>query len=1023
MDLKKYCFLILATISISVCAQAQTLIKGNVSDEKGEALIGANIVVKGTSNGTVTDVNGDFQLQIPAGSENSSLTVTSIGYKSQEIAIAGQTTFKVVLAEDLEVLAEVVVTGYTSQRKDKITGAVAMVSKDELIKLPVPTLDQALQGRAPGVVVSQNTGAPGEGVSVRIRGVGSVSSGNSPLYVVDGLPTLDISHISTQDIESMTILKDASAAAMYGSRAANGVVVITTKTGSSQGMQVQVSSQVGFQEPSRKIKMANAAQYVQIYNEAANNDNAFKTNPLFYRKLITDEIASTLSDVDQVAAIMQKGILQTHSVSVSGGDDKTRYFVAGNYFGQDGIVKSSGYERLSGRVNVESQVKTWLKAGVNMNISRATTDFVGSSGDGAGGNGGSVIRYAYFRTPGLPIYDANGDFLDKPERFDLFGDGYNPVGMLAYNQNQRKEDRLFGKFFLNIEPIKDLKFTTNFGVDLGNYTQRRFDRTWGTDNRINGINRLATLTGRNQTITWTNIATYTKTFGDHNINILAGEETIKNAYYSLSASQSNFPDQDQSLVYLGNGIGQIVNGEGEAGNALASFFGKVDYDFKSKYFVSATIRRDGSSRFGPDNRWGTFYAGSAGWRLDQEFFQESDKVDKWLLRAGYGSIGNQEIGNYGYASLIGLNAYYPYGSVRTLGSSLSSYGNNQIKWETSNQFNVGTDIELWSGKLILSVDYFRKITKDLLLPQPLAASVGLNATTTANNGELLNTGFEVSIGHNNSIGDFKYSVNLNGATLKNEVLSMPSGPIAAGAVGSNLLTLTEPGYPIGSFYLYEMEGIFQNTTQIFTHAIQGNVKPGDVMYKDQDGNSIIDSKDRKHVGSPIPKFTAGLNLSASYKAFDFSLFFQGAYGQKVFSVLNRDIEGFYRPFNVTERYFQNHWTGEGTSNTYPRASWDGSGNNNMFSTRFLEDGSYTRLKNVQIGFNVPKAFASRYGFSALRIYVSGTNLLTFTKFQGSDPEMTVSDNAKTTSGDLANGMDWGTYPAARSYNVGVNLTF
>lgn len=1027
MDLKKYCFLILATISITVCAQAQTLIKGKVSDEKGEAVIGANVLVRGTSNGTVTDIEGNFQLQLPAGSEDATLTISSIGYVSQEIAIAGQTTFNVTMAEDLKVLNEVVVTGYTSQRKDKITGAVAIVKGDELIKLPVPSLDQALQGRAPGVVVSQNTGAPGEGVQVRIRGVGSILSGNGPLYIVDGLPTQDISQISTQDIESMTILRDASAAAVYGARAANGVVVVTTKAGSAQAMQVQVNSQIGFQEPSRKIKMANTDQYVSIYNEAISADNATKTNPIFMKKLITDEIAAGLANTDWVDAIMRKGILQNHSVSVSGGNDKTRYFVAGNYFGQQGIVKSSDYERLSGRVNVESDVKSWLKAGVNLNLSRATTDLVGSSGDGAGGNGGSVIRYAYFRTPAIPVYDDNGNFTDKPERFDLFGDGYNPVGMLAYNQNRKKEDRVFGKFYLNIEPIKDVHFITNFGIDISNYNRRRFDRTWGTDNRINGINRLETVTGRNQTITWSNFLSYTKTFGQSTFNFLLGEETVKNSVYALNASQTNFPDQDQSLVYLGNGLGLITNSENQQGAALASFFGKVDYDFANKYLISGTVRRDGSSKFGPENRWGTFYAGSLGWRIDQEFFKESNIVERWLFRAGYGSIGNQDILNYGYTSQIGLAAYYPYGNTRSLGSSISTYGNTAIKWETSNQFNLGTDIELWAGKLNVSFDYYRKLAKNLLLPQPLAASVGLNASTTTNNGELLNTGFELAISHSNQIGAFKYSVTANGATLKNEVLSMVSGPIAAGnAGGGYYITLTEPGQPVGSFYMLEMEGIFQNDLQVFTHAIQGkqgSIKPGDVMYKDQDKNGVIDENDRVHVGSAIPKFTAGLNVSMSYKAFDLSLFFQGAYGQKVFSTLNRDIEGFYRPFNVTERYFENHWTGEGTTNKYPRASWDASQNNNRYTTRFLENGSYTRLKNLQVGFNVPKDFISRYGFSAFRIYVSGTNLLTFTKFQGSDPEMTVSDNAKTTAGDLANGIDWGTYPAARSYNVGVSVTF
>ncbi len=1014
---------------VGVSSYAQTMIKGKVMDVKNEPVIGANVVLKATSYGTVVDVNGDFALEIPAGTTDATLIISSIGYITQEIRVGSQTSFNVTLAEDARVLSEVVVTGYTSQRKDKITGAVAIVKADDLMKLPVPTVDQALQGRAPGVVVSQNTGAPGEGVSVRIRGVGSVNSGNSPLYIVDGLPTLDITNLAAGDIESLTILKDASAAAVYGSRAANGVVIITTKTGSNDAPRVQISSQVGFQEPSRKIKMASADQYAQIYNESANADNALipSDQPFLLRPLITPDIASSMSNIDQVDAIMQRGILQSHSVSVAGGNEKTRYYIGGNYFGQQGIVKSSDYERVSGRVNVDSEVKSWLHAGVNLNISKATSDIVGSSGDGAGGNGGSVLRYAYFRNPAVPIYDANGDFLDKPDRFDLFGDGYNPVGMLAYNQNKKIEDRVFGRVYLNIEPFKGFKIISSLGLDQDNINQRRFDRTWGTNNRINGTNRLKVDAAKNQTITWSNYASYTKEIGEHHLNALLGEETIQGSQYATSSSQTGFSDQDANLTYIGQSTGLIQGSESQVVNTLASFFGKVDYDYANKYLISATIRRDGSSRFGPENRWGTFYAGSLGWRLDQEFFKQSDKVDRWLLRAGYGSIGNQQIVDYGYASRIGFDSYYAYGSTRTAGSSLLTYGNANIKWETSKQINIGTDLEMWSGKLVASFDYFHKLTTDMLVYQPLAASVGSQdrAYTVANNGDMLNTGFELALSHTNHIGAFRYTISVNGATLKNEVKRLDA-PIAAGNVGSVNLTLTEQGYPVGSFYLWQMGGIFQNAAEVFTSAKPlGNVQPGDVKYVDQNGDGKIDASDYTHLGSPIPKFTGGLNLSLGYKAFDMSVFFQGAYGQKVYSVLNRDIEGFYRAFNVTERYFQGHWTGEGTSNVYPRASWVGAGNNALISSsRFLENGSYTRLKNLQVGYNVPKEFLERYGFTAFRIFFSGTNLLTFTKFQGSDPEMTTSDNANAKgSGDKAAGIDWGTYPAARSYNLGVNLTF
>ncbi len=1019
---KPILFYLLLLATFACQAQSQIVLTGTIKDINGEPLIGSNIFIKNTALGTAVDVNGAFSLSMNRELKNSMLVISFIGHITQEVAIGDRTTFDIVLLEDATELTEVVATGYTSQEKGKITGAVTVVGEELISKLPIPSIDQALQGRAPGVVVTQNTGAPGEGVSVRVRGSGSINGSNNPLYVVDGIPTLDINSISTQDIASMVVLKDAGATALYGSRAANGVIIVTTKSGTGSAPKIQISSQIGVQSPSRLIDMANTNEYVSIYNEATNNDNANK-NPLLYRPLITESIQSTLPNVDYLDAILQDGVLQSHSISVSGGDGKTRYFVSGNYFDQEGIIKSSSYNRISARANIDTEVKKWLRTGVNLNLTKATTNLIGSSGDGGGGNGGSVIRYAFFRTPAISIYDADGAFTDKPERFDLFGDGYNPVGMLAYNSNEKITNRLFGKFFVDISPFKDFKFTSNVGVDFTSANQRRFDRNWGTGNRINNPNQLSVIDARYQTLTFSNFATYIKAFNDHHFNFLLGTEAIKVSNYEVIASEKNFPDQTESLVYLGNGLGQKNTDEGKSGNALLSYFAKVNYDFQEKYIVSATLRRDGSSRFGIDNRWGTFYAGSLGWRIDKESFMiNNDYIDRLFLRAGYGSIGNQEIGDYAFTDMINSGYNYPLGNVKSTGFAVSNLGNSKVKWETSNQLNIGADLAIWDGKLTASLDYFNKITSDLLVRPPLASSAGEAQSPWVNNGKVKNTGIELALNYTNVVGAFHYSISGNAATLHNEVLEVDA-PIAGGAIGSDRITRTEKGYPIGSFYLYEMEGIFQSTTDIFTHAFQGNtIQPGDVMFKDQDGNGIIDGDDRKHIGSPIPKVTAGLNINLSYRNWDLSVFFQGAYGQKIFSVLNRDIEGFYRPFNVTQRYYDNHWTGPGTSNEFPRASWDASGNNTKYSTRFLEDGSYTRLKNVQLGYSIPKTILSRYGFSEVRLYLSGTNLLTFTKYQGLDPEMTVSNNAAG-QGDSSAGLDWGTYPAARSYNIGVNLTF
>ncbi len=1023
-----YCFF-LATIATSTNAFAQITLSGTVKSESNEPLVGVAIQLKNTGTGTVTDVDGAFKLQIPNDNSGAGILVFSfIGFVTQEMAINNKTVFSVVMAEDTKALKEVVVTGYQSEERGKILGAVNTVSAELIAKIPVSGIDQAIQGRVPGVVVTQNTGSPGAGVIVRIRGVGSLNSNNQPLYVIDGMPTLDATSIAPQDIATLTVLKDASASALYGSRAANGVILITTKTGASNTQVISYSSQVGFQEPSRLVPMASTNQYVSIYNEAANADNP--DFPSFLqRSLISKQLASTLPNVNQVKAIMRpNALLQTHSLTFSGGEGKTKYLFAGSYYKQDGIIKASDYTRLTGRINIESEVKKWLKTGMNLNLSGATTDLVGDSGDGAGGNGGSVVRYAYFRSPAIPIYDSTGNFVDKPARYDLFGDGYNPVGMLAYNQNKKITDRLFGRYYVTLKPIEGLTITSNVGIDFTSQNQRRFDTNWGTGLRINNPNRLTVTTDRNHTITFSNFATYTKSFGRHGLTLLAGTEAIKTELYEIAATDNQFANQSSTLTYLGNGLGSKTLSETKQGNALLSFFGKVSYDFNEKYLASATFRRDGSSRFGQGNRYGNFYAGSLGWRIDKEdFLINNNWIDKLMVRAGYGVVGNQEIPNYAFSDQYSVNNNYPFGGVKNVGYAVTQLGNANVKWESSNQLNAGTDLVIWNGKLALSLDYFNKITSDLLNSQPIATSAGLASPPIVNNGKILNRGFEVSINYTNKIGDLSYSISPNAGILHNEVLSVNS-PISGGLYGSQYVTRTEKGYQVGSFFMPQMEGIFQNQTDIFTHAVQGpsagpsRIQPGDVKFKDQNGDGIIDGNDRAHVGSAIPKVSGGLNIALNYKHFDLSIFFQGAYGQKILSVLNRDIEGFYRPFNVTERYYQNHWTGEGTSNQYPRASWDASGNNTQLSTRFLESGSYTRLKNIQVGYTLTKELVQKYGLTNVRIYFSGTNLFTWTKYSGMDPEMSVSNNSAT-DGDKANGIDWGTYPAAKAYNMGVNITF
>ncbi len=1024
MKLYKQLFLMCLTFGV-LQVSAQQRISGKVTDEQGLGVIGASVFVENTTYGTITDIEGNYAFSVPDSLSESNLMFSFIGYHTEKRPISGRSQISGQLSLDNKQLEEVIVVGYSTQTKGDVTGALNTVKGKDLNSLPVAGIDQALQGRAPGVNISQVTGAPGEGVSVRIRGIGSLNSSNDPLYVVDGVPTREVlSILSPQDIEEITILKDASAAALYGSRANNGVVLITTKKGSKDRSSITINSQVGVQMHGKLTEMTNRDQYVEMYNEAATNDNAFVSDDLFKRDLIPLDYAASQPDIDQMEAIFREALIQNYGITASGGNEKSQYMLSVTYFDQEGIIIGSDYDRLTGRINLNTEVKPWFTTGVNLNIARSHTSSIGSSGDGAGGNGGSIVRYAYFRTPAIPIYDEEGNYTDLPEYPSFFGDGYNPVGLANYADNKMTTDRYFGKVFGVLDLGDHLTLTTNFGFDSESGLRRRFDRNWGSNDRINNPNRL--LVANTSAVTWTNnnVLQFKKSFGLHAFNALLGTEAIKSQGYFSNQTGRDFPDQDPNLTYLGNGQGTAAVSEGRYAYTLLSFFGKVDYDFDSRYQLSGSFRRDGSSRFASENKWGTFYAVSGGWNLHNEaFLSDVDFFSQLKLRVGYGEIGNQEIGNYAYSDQIQPNYNYPYTSAPSDGYSVTQLGNTEVKWESSRQYNAGVDFEINQGVLYGSLDYFHKLTTDMLVKEPNPPSAGYSDPAWVNNGEILNQGLELLVGVRKTMADFGYNFSGNVALLHNEVKSL-DGFISGGAIGSgNYTTRTEVGQSIGSFYMLEMEGIFQNELDIATSAFQGNnIHPGDVKYKDQDGNNFIDENDRVHAGSPIPKVTAGLNLSVSYKNLDLTAFFQGAYGFDIYNVAFHDIEGFYRPFNLTKDYYDNRWTGEGTTNEYPRASWSGSNNNVRISTRFLRDGSYTRLKNLQLGYNFPQPIAEKLKLNRLRVYVSAQNLLTITGYSGLDPEMTTSDNA-TGEGDLARGIDWGTYPTARSFNFGVNLSF
>lgn len=1006
----------------------QSLIKGTVVDVNGIPISGAAVLIKDSKIGVLTDFDGNFELENVSASMF--IEISYIGFETQKIAVLDQKVFHIVLKENLESLEEVVIVGYGTQKKSDLTGSISVVDIESFEKTVSPFASQSLQGLVSGVTVVSNSGAPGEGAQIRIRGVGSISGDNAPLYIVDGVPTKNaMDYLSSNDIATINILKDAASTAIYGSRASNGVVLVTTKKG-KKGVapKIAYNSSYGFQKVGKLTEMTDTNEYAELYNEAADNDNALlpADQQILFRKKITPELLETLGNTNHLEAIFRDATFKQHHLSFSGGSEDISYSLSGSLFDQEGILLGSGYEKATGKIGLTAKINSWLTTGVNMNIYKDETQIVGSSGDGYGGNGGSAVRYAFFRTSAIPIYDENGGYVDLVPESAFFGNGYNPVGLLNYTDNVKRNHGVFGDVNFQIKFTDELFLVSTMGLDRSNSKQRRFDRTWGTNDRITNPNSLTVTNGVVSNWSISNVLNYSKTFHEkHTISSLVGIETIENSSETVWSSDRDFADQSNDLILtLGNGAGKQTVASDAYEDKLQSFFGSVNYNYEDTYFASALVRRDGSSKFKDGNRWGTFYSGSLGWRLDKDLFQDHDVISNWMLRVGYGSVGDQNVKNFGYLDIIGKGFDYSFGDVSQLGYTTTSLGNEDLQWATSNQFDLGTDIVLYKGQLEITLDYYHKTTENMLLEVSIPTSNGYATAPVVNSGKVLNTGFEFDVSYQNYVSkDFSYSISANAALIHNEVIEMAT-PILAGRIDNNVYaTKTEVGHEIGSFYLYEMEGIFQNEVDVITHAFQGDgILPGDVKYKDLNGDGFINDLDRTHVGSPIPDVTFGFNTEFKYKNIDFSVFISGAYGQELYYQIATDIEGFYRPFNLTQRYHDERWTGEGTSNTQPRASWKAKSNNTKPSTRFLEDGSFIRVKNIQLGYSILPKITEKLKIQKLRIYTAASNIYTFTKYPGLDPEMATSDNSAN-EGDLAAGIDWGTYPNAITLTMGLQITF
>lgn len=1020
------CFIAFACMHLTAMAQTGK-VSGKITNAQGQPLSGVTVHVKNTLTATATDTEGNFTITaLPV----DVLEFSSVGYTATEIPVSGRTNIQVSLASETNTMTDVVVVGYTTQRKKDLTGSVSTISTKDIVGLPVGGADQILQGKVSGVTITQNTGAPGGGVAVRIRGVGTPNS-NDPLYIIDGIPTQDgINQISPNDIETATVLKDASAAAIYGARASNGVVVITTKKGRVGKPRVSLNAYTGVQTSANLIKMASTSQYINAYNIAATNDG---------RGLIPLNGIDTLPNVNWQKELLKSAPMSNIQLSLSGGSENTKYLVSAGYLTQEGMIDNSSYDRLNIRTSIDSKINKYFRVGTNINLAYSKTREVGSSGDGFGpGNpGASVMRYALFRTAATPVFDANGNYVDIPTRIkigsdsvNVFGDGLNPVGLAANTDRTYKSSSLLGDVYLEFTPVDHLRLKTDFGTNYVLTDFRQFFPTWGSPQRLQNSPNSLTLTNNNNfRYNWTNTAIYDLTLNKHVFNFLAGTEIIYQRSRNIAASNSNFPNQSSTFQYLSNGTSLTPGiGGGQSSASLSSVFGRVDYQYDGRYIAAVNVRRDGSSRLDPSDRWGNFYSGSVGWRIDKEKFMENvNWLSNLKLRGSIGQLGNQEINYYSYASLIGNYGYYPFGGTAVPGYTIYAKGNRGVRWETSTITDGGLDIGFLKGALNITADYYRKVTSDLLVqPQDPSSSGTIAGAAFVNNGKILNRGFDFEVAYQKQLTrDWNVGVTANLSTIHNEVLALVNHQqLSFGRVdnGSNVTALAE-GQPIGAFYLLQMEGIFQNQLDVFTHANQGaNIQPGDVKYKDQNGDGVIDQNDRVFAGSAIPKITYALTANAGYRAFDISVFFQGVQGNKIYNQINTELEGFYRPFNITEETATESWSGEGSTNTRPRLSFNSGQNNKQTSTRFLEDGSYLRLKNVQIGFTLPAKSIAMLKVSSLRFYLSGQNLLTFTKYSGLDPELTTSNNSLG-EGVKAAGIDWGTYPSSRTFTAGVNVNF
>ncbi|MBN2806338.1 MAG: TonB-dependent receptor [Prolixibacteraceae bacterium] len=1031
-QLKRFSLIILIMLYLSVSAYAQLTITGIVTDANDNSpLVGVTVVIKGSTIGTVTNLDGAYQIR--ANNNNDVLVFSYIGYTSTEVPIGNENVINVVLKANAIDIDDVVVIGYGTVQKEDLTGSVAVVSAKDLTRTPAATFTQALQGRASGVMVS-NTGSPGSDAQIRIRGIGSINMNPNPIYVIDGVITGSLSSVSPSDIETMQVLKDASSAAIYGADGANGVIIVTTKRGKSGTPKVNYSAYVTLSRVPHQFDMMNADEYVNfysnLYEEAGQLVNdAYKSD--FRQWYYGDGWQQGTNWQDEVT---QQGFGHNHNLNVSGGGQGSNYSFSMNYYDEKGIQLNSAAERINIRINSDSELGQYVKIGESVAITRSQNQTPHT-------HQGNPWQVSLIASPLMRVYNENNkegfegpqvpfEFVNSAgETVTVLNTGGNdkpnPRGPMEIGDNRSYSTNVLTNVYLEIKPFSGLTFKTTPSMDFTSGRRKVWVPAFDLGVRSVGQASLTENYWENVTLGLENQLTFSKEFGAHQVNVTAVHQVRKYEGHSIEGTADGFPYEKLNELVMAYEEGRRVNGYYSPFRS-ESYLGRLIYDYAGKYFLTASLRRDGNSRFGELNRWGTFPSASVAWRIDKDFLEGVESISMLKARVGYGQTGNSNIGNFQYESLIDpFTNFSPVigGVVVPALNVIHSFGNPSIKWEAASMLNIGFDLNMLDNKIEINAEYYIKNQNDLLVKRTVSSAFGRVQPAGApwvNLGDIQNRGFDFTGSFRDKQGDFSYAVTANLTTVKNEVKYLPVEDITSGN------NRTAVGHAIGSFYGYiaerivtpddfDAEGIY-----LFAKPLTGFPVPGDLMFKDLNKDGVVSDLDRTFIGKAIPDFTYSLNIELTYKGFDLSAFFYGMQNYQIYNHLRAGIEGFSSQdldHNKLRDYGLNYYRDDRPSEKYVRADLNNKNQNDRISSWYLEDASFFRLKDLQIGYTLPSSAIKLLGLSYTRMYASFTNLLTVSSYTGRDPE------APSVGDPVSPGNDWGSYPVPRAVNIGLQIHF